>query len=155
FCPESNAMETLLLLLSYCWIFSLHMSLLVLLFWGIFIYDRQIIYPTSLDGFFLPWANHAMHTLVLPILLGEVMLEQHIYPKTRNGLAALSVAYGLFFFSHRVIWVYMSVGIWVYPLLGLFSTTGLIVFFVSHICVVIMLYFLGQTLNFKIWGKHR
>ncbi|KAI4890057.1 hypothetical protein NFI96_017203, partial [Prochilodus magdalenae] len=65
--------------------------LVVLLFWGIFTYDRELVYPASLDGFFPPWANHAMHTLVFPILLGEVMLEQHIYPKTNNGLAALSV----------------------------------------------------------------
>lgn len=36
--------------------------------------------------------NVLQHTLVLPILLGEVVLEPHIYPKSRNGLAALSVA---------------------------------------------------------------
>ncbi|XP_072532905.1 androgen-dependent TFPI-regulating protein isoform X2 [Salminus brasiliensis] len=126
--------------------------LVVLLFWGIFTYDRQLVYPASLDNFFPPWANHAMHTLVLPVLLGEVILEPHIYPKTRNGLAALGVA-GLFY-SGWVIWVYVSVGIWVYPLLGRFSTVGLMAFFISNIFVVIMLYLLGQTLNFRIWGKH-
>ncbi|XP_007238580.2 androgen-dependent TFPI-regulating protein [Astyanax mexicanus] len=127
--------------------------LVVLLFWVIFSYDRQLVYPESMDNFFPTWANHAMHTLVLPIVLGEVLLEPHVYPKTRNGLAALGVAG--FLYSGWVIWVYVSVGIWVYPLLGLFSTTGLVAFFISNIFVVILLYLLGQTLNFRIWGKQQ
>ncbi|XP_066534360.1 androgen-dependent TFPI-regulating protein [Hoplias malabaricus] len=66
--------------------------LVVLMFWGICTYDRQLVYPASVDGFFPPWTNHAMHSLVLPILLGEVILEPHIYPKSRNGITALGVA---------------------------------------------------------------
>lgn len=33
---------------------------MVLLFWVIFAYDRQLVYPESLDAFFPLWMNHAM-----------------------------------------------------------------------------------------------
>ncbi|XP_051508118.1 androgen-dependent TFPI-regulating protein-like isoform X1 [Myxocyprinus asiaticus] len=125
----------------------------VLLFWLIFAYDRQLVYPASLDSLFPPWINHAMHTLVLPILLGEILLEPHIYPKTKNGLAALGIV-GLAYLGW-VIWVYLTVGIWVYPLLGLFSSSGLTVFFLHNMLVVTLLYILGQNLNKKVWGEKR
>uniref|UniRef100_A0A673HVN6 Androgen-dependent TFPI-regulating protein-like n=1 Tax=Sinocyclocheilus rhinocerous TaxID=307959 RepID=A0A673HVN6_9TELE len=125
----------------------------VLLFWLIFAYDRQLVYPASMDSLFPPWMNHAMHTLVLPIVFGKILVEPHIYPKTKNGLAALrfvSVAY-----LGWVVWVYLTVGIWVYPILGLFSSSGLTVFFFFNMLVLALLYLLGQTLNRKVWGKKR
>ncbi|XP_041922253.1 androgen-dependent TFPI-regulating protein [Alosa pseudoharengus] len=123
----------------------------VVLFWSIFAYDRQLVYPASLDNFFPPWINHAMHTFVFPILFGEILLQPHAYPKTKTGMTALGVV-GLAYLSW-VIWVYLSVGIWVYPLLSLLSPAGLIGFFFFNMTVVTLLYLLGQTLNSSIWGK--
>ncbi|XP_050982289.1 androgen-dependent TFPI-regulating protein [Labeo rohita] len=123
----------------------------VLLFWVIFAYDRQLVYPASLDNLFPLWMNHAMHTIVLPILLGEILVEPHIYPKTKNGLAALGIA-SLTYFGW-VVWVYLTVGIWVYPILEMFSSSGLVVFFFNNMLMLALLYLLGQTLNRKVWGK--
>lgn len=53
----------------------------------------------------------------------------------------------------RIIWVYMSVGIWVYPLLGRFSAAGLVGFFFFNMSVVILLYLLGNELSRRVWGK--
>ncbi|KAL4624285.1 androgen-dependent TFPI-regulating protein-like isoform X2 [Arapaima gigas] len=119
----------------------------VLIFWIIFIYDRQLIFPASLDDFFPSWMNHGMHTLVLPVLLGELLLQPHTYPKTCNGLAVLCIG------GFVVIWVYLSVGIWVYPLLGLFSTPGLLGFFFLNMSLVTLLYLAGQALDHSLWGK--
>ncbi|XP_029962558.1 androgen-dependent TFPI-regulating protein [Salarias fasciatus] len=123
----------------------------VLLFWTIFAYDRELVYPASIDTFFPPWINHAMHTFVLPVLLGEVLVQPHAYPQTKHALAALGVV-GLAYLSW-IIWVYLSVGIWVYPLLGRFSTPGLVGFFFFNMTVVTVLYILGQKLNSHIWRK--
>lgn len=54
---------------------------------------------------------------------------------------------------YRIVWVYLSVGIWVYPLLGLFSSTGLVAFFFFNMSVVALLYMLGDKLNNHFWGK--
>uniref|UniRef100_A0A673HRL2 Androgen-dependent TFPI-regulating protein-like n=1 Tax=Sinocyclocheilus rhinocerous TaxID=307959 RepID=A0A673HRL2_9TELE len=142
-----------ILLLLLLFIYFNCFKFVVLLFWLIFAYDRQLVYPASMDSLFPPWMNHAMHTLVLPIVFGKILVEPHIYPKTKNGLAALrfvSVAY-----LGWVVWVYLTVGIWVYPILGLFSSSGLTVFFFFNMLVLALLYLLGQTLNRKVWGKKR
>ncbi|KAL2082882.1 hypothetical protein ACEWY4_020655 [Coilia grayii] len=92
-----------------------------------------------------------MHTFVFPILMGEIMLQPHAYPKTKTGMTALG-GVGLAYLSW-VIWVYLSVGIWVYPLLSLLSPAGLVALFFVNMTMVTLLYLLGQRLNDCIWGK--
>ncbi|XP_042357626.1 androgen-dependent TFPI-regulating protein [Plectropomus leopardus] len=123
----------------------------VLLFWTIFAYDRELVYPATIDTFFPPWINHAMHSLVLPVLLGEVLVQPHSYPQTKHALAALG-GVGLAYLFW-IIWVYLSVGIWVYPLLAHFSTAGLMGFFFFNMTVVTSLYMLGDKLNSHVWRK--
>lgn len=53
----------------------------------------------------------------------------------------------------RIIWVYLSVGIWVYPLLAHFSTPGLVGLFFFNMSVVVLLYLLGNKLNSHFWSK--
>lgn len=53
----------------------------------------------------------------------------------------------------RIIWVFLSTGIWVYPLLGLFSAPGLVGFFIFNMSVVTLLYMLGEKLNHRVWSK--
>ncbi|KAM4730514.1 androgen-dependent TFPI-regulating protein isoform 2-T2 [Anableps anableps] len=72
----------------------------VLLFWTIFAYDRELVYPATIDAFFPPWINHAMHTFVLPVLLGEVLVQPHTYPQMKRALAALFVV-GLAYLSWK------------------------------------------------------
>uniref|UniRef100_A0A3Q3MCJ6 Androgen-dependent TFPI-regulating protein-like n=1 Tax=Mastacembelus armatus TaxID=205130 RepID=A0A3Q3MCJ6_9TELE len=123
----------------------------VLLFWTIFAYDRELVYPAAIDTFFPPWINHAMHTFVLPVLLGEVLVQPHAYPHTNYALAALgSVGLSYLFW---ILWVYLSVGIWVYPLLAHFSPAGLLGFFFLNMSVVTLLYLLGDKLNNHVWIK--
>lgn len=55
----------------------------------------------------------------------------------------------------RIVWVYLAVGLWVYPLLGHFSTTGLVGFFFFNMSVVILLYVLGDKLNAHFWSKQQ
>ncbi|XP_008325807.1 androgen-dependent TFPI-regulating protein [Cynoglossus semilaevis] len=123
----------------------------VVLFWTIFVYDRELVYPATIDTFFPPWINHAVHTVVLPLLLGEVLLQPHVYPQTKNALAALgavSLAYMLW-----ILWVYSSTGIWVYPILGHFSSCGLVGFFFLNTSLVTLFYLLGERLNSLVWNK--
>ncbi len=70
----------------------------------------------------------------------ETICQQHLY---------------MFSLSFRVAWVYLTVGIWVYPILGLFSSSGLTGFFFFNMLVLALLYLLGQTLNRKVWGEKR
>ncbi|CAG6017795.1 unnamed protein product [Menidia menidia] len=151
--PEKNTASTLSRCKDFLFsVFAFPVGMfVVVLFWMIFAYDRELVYPATIDTFFPPWINHAMHTCVLPVLLGEVLVQPHAYPRTKHALAALGVV-GLAYLSW-IIWVYLSVGVWVYPLLGLFSTTGLVLFFFFNMSVVTLLYLLGDKLNSHVWGK--
>ncbi|MBN3322077.1 ADTRP protein, partial [Atractosteus spatula] len=150
-------------------------SFVVMVFWGMFMYDRQLVYPDNLDGFFPPWINHAMppsaHGVcdfscqifcnqtvaglqkisVLPLLAVEIVLHPHAYPKKQNGLATLGII-GVGYLTW-VIWIYLTVGVWVYPVLGKFTPAGLAYFFLFNMSVVEALYLFGETLNCYIWGK--
>ncbi|MEQ2232208.1 hypothetical protein ILYODFUR_008808 [Ilyodon furcidens] len=125
----------------------------VLLFWTIFAYDRELVYPATIDTFFPPWINHAMHTIVLPVVLGEVLVQPHTYPQMKHALAALLVV-GLAYLSW-IVWVYLTVGIWVYPLLRHFSAAGLLGFFFFNMTVVTLLYLLGDWINSHVWRKDK
>ncbi|XP_024905073.1 androgen-induced gene 1 protein isoform X2 [Pteropus alecto] len=68
----------------------------VAVFWIIYAYDREMIYPKLLDNFIPGWLNHGMHTMVLPFILIEMRTSHHAYPSRSSGLAAtciFSVAY--------------------------------------------------------------
>nr|XP_045380688.1 androgen-induced gene 1 protein isoform X1 [Camelus bactrianus] len=78
----------------------------VAVFWIIYAYDREMIYPKLLDNFIPGWLNHGMHTTVLPFILIEMRTSHHAYPSRSSGLAAIctfSVGYILWWgvqFSH-------------------------------------------------------
>lgn len=53
----------------------------------------------------------------------------------------------------RVIFIYLAVGLWVYPLLGLLNTSGVLGLFLLNMTVVTIMYLLGRTLNNCVWGE--
>ncbi|XP_044922227.1 androgen-induced gene 1 protein isoform X6 [Mustela putorius furo] len=72
------------------WKFLTFIDLFVVaVFWIIYAYDREMIYPKLLDNFIPGWLNHGMHTTVLPFILIEMRTSHHAYPSRSSGLAAI------------------------------------------------------------------
>uniref|UniRef100_A0A9L0T6C8 Androgen induced 1 n=1 Tax=Equus caballus TaxID=9796 RepID=A0A9L0T6C8_HORSE len=125
----------------------------VAVFWIIYAYDREMIYPKLLDNFIPGWLNHGMHTTVLPFILIEMRTSHHAYPSRSSGLAAIctfSVGYILW-----VCWVHHVTGMWVYPFLEHIGPGARIVFFGSTTVLMNFLYLLGEVLNNYIWDTQR
>uniref|UniRef100_A0A9L0IBD2 Androgen dependent TFPI regulating protein n=1 Tax=Equus asinus TaxID=9793 RepID=A0A9L0IBD2_EQUAS len=122
-----------------------------LLFWILFLYNRELIYPKFLDVIFPAWLNHAMHTSILPISLAEVILRPHRYPSKKTGLTVLTVA--SFAYMGRVLWIYSETGTWVYPVFAKLSPVGLAAFFSLSYILIIGIYLLGEKLNHWKWGQ--
>ncbi|XP_072880746.1 androgen-dependent TFPI-regulating protein-like isoform X1 [Hemitrygon akajei] len=125
-------------------------TFVVTAFWLLFTFDRALVYPEDLDKFIPLWVNHAVHTIVLPLVLLELFITPHQYPKRRTGLLILgfaSISYLLW-----VLWIYYAAGAWVYPLLGLFNQSGLVLFFSVSLLLVMLLYLLGEHLTLLVWG---
>ncbi|KAK2499986.1 hypothetical protein MC885_001503 [Smutsia gigantea] len=130
------------------------MSTFVLLsFWALFLYDRELVFPEALDDAFPKWYLHASHTVIFPLSLTEVILSPHCYPRRKIGLtilAAFSIAY-----ISRVLWIYSETGTWVYPVFGKLSPVGLAVFFSLSFLLTVGIYLLGERLNHWKWGDKK
>ncbi|KAM5283407.1 androgen-induced gene 1 protein isoform 3-T3 [Hipposideros larvatus] len=125
----------------------------VAVFWIIYAYDREMIYPKLLDNFIPGWLNHGMHTTVLPFILIEMRTSHHAYPSRSSGLAAtctFSVGYILW-----VCWVHHITGMWVYPFLEHIGPGARIIFFGSTTILMNFLYLLGEVLNSYIWDTQK
>ncbi|XP_037056183.1 androgen-induced gene 1 protein isoform X3 [Peromyscus leucopus] len=125
----------------------------VAVFWTIYAYDREMIYPKLLDNFIPGWLNHGMHTTVLPFILIEMRTSHHQYPSRSSGLAAIctfSVGYILW-----VCWIHHVTGMWVYPFLEHIGSGARIIFFGSTTILMNFLYLLGEVLNNYIWDTQR
>ncbi|XP_074393763.1 androgen-induced gene 1 protein isoform X1 [Zonotrichia albicollis] len=125
----------------------------VTMFWSIYIYDRELVYPKLLDNFIPAWLNHGMHTTVLPFVLIEMRTTHHQYPSRSCGLAAVctfAVGYILW-----VCWIHHVTGVWVYPLLEHLSPGVKIIFFAAVTVVINVFYLVGEVLNNYIWDTQK
>uniref|UniRef100_F7I3Z6 Androgen dependent TFPI regulating protein n=1 Tax=Callithrix jacchus TaxID=9483 RepID=F7I3Z6_CALJA len=120
-----------------------------LAFWMLFLYNRDLVYPETLDTVIPAWLNHAMHTFILPITLTEVILRPHSYPSKKTGLTLLAA--GSIAYVSRILWIYLETGTWVYPLLAKLSPVGLAAFFSLSYIFIASIYLLGEKLNHWKW----
>ncbi|KAI4897634.1 hypothetical protein NFI96_015826, partial [Prochilodus magdalenae] len=87
-------------------------------FWSLYTYDRELVYPKYLDDIIPIWLNHAMHTVIMPLLLAQMYLQPH---KTSQSPGMCISRLGLRCLL-RCIWPGMAFpmvrhvsGLWVYP----------------------------------------
>ncbi|XP_069476535.1 androgen-dependent TFPI-regulating protein isoform X3 [Ambystoma mexicanum] len=92
----------------------------------------------------------AMHTAIFPLTLMETLATPHRYPQKKRGLGLL----GFFSFSYLcwVLWIYIAVGEWVYPLLGLLSPVGFLAFTSTSLVLIASIYIIGDIINGLTWG---
>ncbi|XP_010572895.1 PREDICTED: androgen-induced gene 1 protein isoform X1 [Haliaeetus leucocephalus] len=132
---------------------SVGLRFVVTMFWSIYIYDRELVYPKLLDNFIPAWLNHGMHTTVLPFVLIEMRTTHHQYPSRSCGLAAVctfAVGYILW-----VCWIHHVTGVWVYPLLEHLSPGVKIIFFAAVTVIINIFYLVGEVLNNYIWDTQK
>ncbi|XP_042565864.1 androgen-induced gene 1 protein isoform X2 [Clupea harengus] len=121
----------------------------VTMFWILYLYDRDLIYPRLLDNFIPQWLNHGMHTTVLPFIIIEMRTTRHQYPSRLCGLLTVcSFAMGYVLW---MCWVHHVTGVWVYPLLEHLGTISKVLFFLCLTVIISVYYVLGEILNSYIW----
>ena len=58
-------------------------------FWFLFIYDRSLIYPETVDQYLAPHLNHLMHTGVGVVVILEMLFRTHYYNHRGRQLGIL------------------------------------------------------------------
>ena len=123
---------------------------IVFAFWGIYAYDRQLVYPAVLDKIIPTWLNHFWHTTIGIFVLFEVMLVYHQFPK--SGVAAcISFAFNAAYISW-VIWIYSQTKFWIYPIMAILPLPVLLLFFAACMFFSFGLFFLGRHVSILRWG---
>ncbi|XP_067303489.1 androgen dependent TFPI regulating protein 1 [Pseudorasbora parva] len=119
-------------------------------FWTLYTYNRELVYPKILDEIIPIWLNHAMHTVIMPLLLVQMFLQNHKYSSRTKGISALALFAVLYLLW--VLWVRHASGIWVYPIMGHLSPVGLCLFLGGASLSMAPLYLLGERLNLMMWS---
>ncbi|XP_056154668.1 androgen-induced gene 1 protein-like [Lampris incognitus] len=119
--------------------------------WAMYAYDRKLVYPDFLDDIKPVWLNHALHTIIVPLLFVQMCIQHHRYVSRVKGILGLAI-FTLLYLSW-VLWVHRVSGIWVYPIMAKLSPVDLVLFFGAVALTVAPFYLLGEKLSSKIWGN--
>jgi hypothetical protein len=57
-----------------------------IVFWSLFMLDRELVFPVRYDAYFPTYINHMMHTTVIPAQFLELVMLYHIYPSKKTGM---------------------------------------------------------------------
>ncbi|XP_078382152.1 androgen-induced gene 1 protein-like isoform X1 [Oculina patagonica] len=118
-------------------------------FWGIYMIDRELIFPSVLDKIIPPWLNHLLHTWCAVFMIVEGAFIRHKYPKNRVGLGLLALFAATYLIW--IMWVAYAAEFWVYPFLRIMSNPARAAFFVVCACILAFFYFLGKWMTLSIW----
>lgn len=121
------------------------------LFWSLYAYDRQTVFPEVAESFFPSWLNHILHTNVALFIVVELFVVHRRYPSRKQGLSGLVV----FLFGY-LAWIHVTrhyAGKWPYPIIDNLDLPSRIAFFAFAFSFPILMYFIGEALNAKIWSE--
>ncbi|XP_019628527.1 PREDICTED: androgen-induced gene 1 protein-like isoform X2 [Branchiostoma belcheri] len=127
------------------------MSMIVMVvFWGIYAVDRELIFPASLDHVIPPWINHVWHTTIVPVLLLEMYMVHHKYPSRRAGLTG-AITLGLVYLTWILIVAKVG-GFWVYPFMAVMTGFQFVLFCCFTAAIGCVFYLMGELCNNVFWG---
>ena len=120
-------------------------------FWGIYAYDRSLVYPKAFDLVVPQYLNHFWHTTIVVWVLFETFLCFHRYP-TATVAVVINFLANAGYLSW-IVWVYAQTGFWVYPILKVLPLPFLVLFCGGCMIFSLALYFTGKAITHFRWGK--
>ncbi|XP_052837954.1 androgen-induced gene 1 protein [Drosophila gunungcola] len=119
-------------------------------FWAIYMWDRELIFPTALDAIFPSWLNHVVHTNVALLAIMDLFTCFRRYPSRLAGIAG-NVSFILLYIIWLHIVRYFS-GEWVYPILEVLPFYLRYLFLALLVGFNLVCYLLGEFANSVVWG---
>jgi len=122
-----------------------------LTFWGLYVIDRELVFPKELDLYFPWWLNNVVHTFIVPTNLLEIVLLPHKYSPRIVSVPALCT-----FVAIYIAWtLYLAyfINIWTYPIFAVLNNLQRGCFFVALTSFFVILYITGEKINQRVWGK--
>ncbi|KAJ8704524.1 hypothetical protein PYW07_011712 [Mythimna separata] len=129
--------------------------LIFTIFWPLFIYDRELLFPAFIDKIFSFKSNLIMHFCILPAALWELAFLPRLVPKThRLNLGILMVIYIVY--NALILHTYNQSGLFPYPI---FTMTYGTIYFPLFLIFVLFLglgsYMAQWKLYSLVWGQEK
>ena len=74
--------------------------MVTIIFWTLFLVNRDLIFPKIIEEIIPIWQNHIMHTMPLVSVFVECFLREHFYEKSMINAMLPLVLFGVAY----VIW---------------------------------------------------
>ncbi|XP_047038479.1 androgen-dependent TFPI-regulating protein-like isoform X1 [Helicoverpa zea] len=127
--------------------------LVVTIFWSLYLYDRQLIFPMDIDLVITKASNHVMHSCILPAVLWEVMFRRREAPRTHVWRLMLVWLTAVVYFT-VLFFVHAYKGVWVYPIFGLLTGSIFFYLFIAFVfAILVPMYYSQWMLNSLIWDS--
>ncbi|XP_026742188.1 androgen-dependent TFPI-regulating protein-like [Trichoplusia ni] len=107
------------------------------IFWGLYAYDRDLIFPKFLDNIIPPISNHVIHTMIVPVVLFEVAFRPRFEPET-HARNVMQLTMHLCVYLSVLYFTYIEKGIWLYPIFK--KLFGTIYFGVAILAAAVLFY---------------
>ncbi|XP_065341434.1 androgen-dependent TFPI-regulating protein-like isoform X1 [Cloeon dipterum] len=120
-------------------------------YWTIHLIAPHLMLAELLQ-FYAPWLNHAVHTFITPIILGEFFITTHGIPSWRKGFK-----YSTILMACYAGWVYpfgFLLGQWPYPFLEVMNATHHILFFPSMFIHGYFWYIVFRYAEKQLYGEY-
>ncbi|XP_013136784.1 PREDICTED: androgen-dependent TFPI-regulating protein-like [Papilio polytes] len=126
--------------------------LISLIFWPIYLYDRELVFPAFIDKVLSQGSNHIMHTAILLIVIWEFMFLPKSAPVSHK--INLIHTYGCYFSYLVVLFAtHHRIGAWPYPFLKLALGTIYFPIIFIGVGITVCLFYLAQwPINKLVWG---
>ncbi|XP_022130864.2 androgen-dependent TFPI-regulating protein isoform X2 [Pieris rapae] len=125
------------------------------LFWPIFLYDRELVFPSYIDKVLSTASNHMIHSFITVVVVWELITLPRSMPKSHKWnlmqLAVIYVAYLVVFITN-----YHITGLWPYPLLySIYGTIYFPLFLFAVLIIYLIAYFIQWPLVSLIHGSSK
>ncbi|KAJ8707124.1 hypothetical protein PYW08_011258 [Mythimna loreyi] len=124
-------------------------------FWGVYSFDRTLIFPEFLDAVIPPISNHIIHTLILPVALWELVTLPRKEPERHaQNVSQLSLHIGAYL--SVLCFTYFERGVWLYPIFRkLFGTVYFFIVLAAIGSLFYIFYYLQWPLTNWIHGSKK
>ncbi|KAL1416206.1 hypothetical protein MTO96_006466 [Rhipicephalus appendiculatus] len=119
------------------------------LFWSLYFYDRELIFPRSLAIYYPWWLNQLSHTTISLFALLEAKLVYHATPARRDGFRTIFML--VCTYVGWIVYLGMVHDMWVYPVLEFMSPALLPIFIGCCSFAIFGVYIIGEKINHRFW----
>ncbi|CAL8250800.1 unnamed protein product [Arctogadus glacialis] len=127
-------------------------TLVLSIFWAAHAAGRAQFTPLVPGGAIAPpLLNHARHTIIVPLVLVQMYIQNHVYSSRLKSVPLICFS-GVLCISW-LQWVHHASGIWVYTFLGEISLMSRLVISGVTLGLLLLMHLLGQELSGRIWGN--